>query len=101
MQIDQVNREMVKSLEQLEPFGEANKTPIFLLKNLKIDSIRTLSEGKHLKLVLRSSNTIVDAIGFNLGAMADDYVIGDKIDVAYGGMDTLQINIKDIMRGLK
>lgn len=108
IELEQVNREMVKSLEQLEPYGEANKTPIFLIKNLRIDAIRTLSEGKHLKLALRSNNTIIDAIGFNLGYMADDYIIGDKIDVAgsleinsYGGMDSLQINLRDIMRGLK
>ncbi len=108
IELDQVNREMVDSLKQLEPFGEANKTPIFLFKNLKIDSIRTLSEGKHLKMTLRSNNTVIDAIGFNLGNLAEDYIIGDKIDLAgaleinaYGGMDSLQINIKDIMRGLK
>ena len=105
---EQVNRDMVQSLKQLEPFGEANKTPIFLFKNLKIDSIRTLSEGKHLKITLKSNNTVIDAIGFNLGELADEYIIGDKIDVAgaleinsYGGMDNLQINIKDIMRGVK
>ena len=99
---------MVDSLRQLEPFGEANKTPIFLFKNLRIDSIRTLSEGKHLKITLKSNNTIIEAIGFNLGDLAEDYRIGDKIDVvgsleinSFGGTQNLQINIKDIMRGLK
>ena len=48
--LDDINKEMVESLKELEPFGEANKMPIFLFKNLKIDSIRALSEGKHLKL---------------------------------------------------
>ncbi len=106
--LEQVNKDMVESLKKLEPFGEANKTPIFLFKNLKIDSIRTLSEGKHLKMTLKSNNIIMDAIGFNLGELADEYIIGDKIDVAgaleintYGGMESLQINIKDIMRGIK
>ena len=46
-----VNIENVKSLSLLEPYGEANKMPIFLFKNLKINSIRALSDGKHLKLV--------------------------------------------------
>ena len=41
----EVNKEMVESLKMLEPFGESNKMPIFLFKNLKIDSIRALSEG--------------------------------------------------------
>ena len=71
--LENVNKEMVDSLKQLEPFGEANKRPIFLFKNLKIDSIRTLSEGKHLKITLKSNNTIIDAIGFNLGNLAEEY----------------------------
>ncbi len=106
--LENVNKEMVDSLKQLEPFGEANKRPIFLFKNLKIDSIRTLSEGKHLKITLKSNNTIIDAIGFNLGNLAEEYRLGEKIDVvgsleinSYGGMENLQINIKDVMRGLK
>jgi len=29
----------VKNLKYLEPFGESNKTPIFIYRNLKIDSV--------------------------------------------------------------
>ena len=56
--------------------------PLFLYKNLRIDSIRALSEGKHLKLTLKDDNYIIDAIGFNMGALANEYLIGDKIDIA-------------------
>ena len=105
--VKNVNKEMVESLKQLEPFGEGNKMPVFALKNLKIDSIRALSEGKHLKLTLKDNNTIINAIGFNIGQLADDYRIGDKIDVvgvleinSFNGVETLQINIKDIMKSL-
>ena len=102
-----INREIVESLKRLEPFGEGNKMPIFAFKNLKIDSIRALSEGKHLKLTLREENTIINAIGFNMGSFVDDYRIGDKVDVAgvleintFNGVDTLQINMKDIMKSI-
>ena len=105
--LDDINKEMVESLKQLEPFGEANKMPIFLFKNLKIDSIRALSEGKHLKLTLKDNNNIINAIGFNIGKLADEYRIGDKIDVVgtleintFNGVDNLQINIRDIMKSI-
>ena len=106
--IDEITKQMVESLSLLEPFGEANKMPTFAFKNLKIDSIRSLTEGKHLKLTLKSSNNYyVNAIGFNLGHLADDYRIGDKVDVAgnleinsYNGVDSIQINLKDIMKSL-
>ena len=50
--LSDINKEMVESLSMLEPFGEANKMPVFLFKNLKIDSIRALTEEKHLKLTV-------------------------------------------------
>ena len=103
----EVNKEMVESLKELEPFGEGNKMPVFAFKNLKIDSIRALSEGKHLKLTLKDNNVIVNAIGFNMGQLAEDYRIGDKIDVvgtleinSFNGMDSIQINLKDIMKSI-
>ena len=107
IELNEINKQMVESLKQLEPFGEGNKMPIFAIKNLKIDSIRALSEGKHLKLTLRENNTIINAIGFNMGNLADDYRIGDKINVVgvleinhFNGVDMLQINLKDIMKSV-
>ena len=105
--LDEINKEMVNSLKELEPFGEENKNPLFVFKNLKIDSIRALSEGKHLKLTLKDNKNIVNAIGFNLGELANEYKIGDKIDVvgnleinSFNGVDNIQINIKDLMKSI-
>ena len=102
-----VDKSIVESLEQLEPYGEGNKMPIFEFKNLKIDSIRSLSEGKHIKMTLKDKNTIINAIGFNLGNLVDEYKIGDKIDVAgnleintFNGAESLQINIKDAIKSI-
>ena len=106
LNIDDVTKEMVQSLIQLEPLGEANQMPIFSFKNLKINSIRALTDGKHLKLSLKSDkNTLIDAIGFNLGELSKQYVIGDKVDVignlefnSFNGVEKLQINLKDMMK---
>ena len=105
--LDEISKEMVDSLKELEPFGEENKMPLFVFKNLKIDSIRALSEGKHLKLTLKDNKNIVNAIGFNLGELSNDYRIGDKIDVvgnleinSFNGVDNIQINMKDVMKSL-
>lgn len=105
--VKDISKEMVESLKQLEPFGEGNRMPVFVFKNLKIDSIRALSEGKHLKLTLKDNNTIINAIGFNLGHLVEEYRIGDKIDVvgvleinSFNGIESLQINIKDVMRSI-
>ena len=107
IKLDDVNKEMVDSLKELEPFGEANKMPIFAFRNLKIDSIRSLSDGKHLRLSVKDNKNIINAIGFNMGALADMYRIGDIVDIAgnleinlFNGVDSIQINIKDIMKSI-
>ncbi len=102
LKLKDINMDLVKSLSILEPFGEANKVPLFLIKNLKIDSIRALSEGRHLKLTLRDENFVINAIGFELGYLAEEYRIGDRIDVigtleinSFNGFSSIQINMKD------
>ena len=103
--LKQIDCDTIRQLDLLEPFGEANRKPIFVFKNLKIDSIRSLSDGKHLKMTLKDENTLVDAIGFNIGYLSKDYTIGDKIDIvgtlevnSFNGRDSVQVNIKDIMK---
>ncbi|MCX4303886.1 MAG: single-stranded-DNA-specific exonuclease RecJ [Clostridia bacterium] len=105
IKLKDIDIKTVKELSKLEPFGEANKTPIFIYKNLKIDSIRALSEGKHLKLTLKDGNTVINAIGFNMGNLAGEYRMGDKIDVlgvleinTFNGIDNVQINLRDIRK---
>ena len=105
LKLKDINMELVKSLSILEPFGEANKVPLFLIRNLKIDSIRALSEGRHLKLTLRDENFVINAIGFELGYLAEEYRIGDRIDVvgtleinSFNGFSSIQINMKDIRK---
>ncbi len=97
----------IKELSLLEPFGEANAQPVVMMRDLKIVSIRTLSEGKHLKLTLKSDNNLLDVIGFNLGSFADEFQIEDKIDVvgnleinSFNNIDKIQINLKDLRKSI-
>ena len=103
--IDDINMDTIKELKKLEPYGETNKMPIFIYKNLKIDSIRALSEGKHIKLTLKDKNVVIDAIGFNMGNLVNEYLLGDRIDVVgsleinkFNGKESIQLNLKDIRK---
>ena len=78
-----------------------------MYRNLKIDSIRALGEGKHLKLTLKDDSLILQAIGFNMGHLVSDYQLGNKVDVVvsleineFNGEKTVQLNIKDIRRSV-
>ena len=102
-----INVNDINELKKLEPFGEANRMPIFAIKNLRIDSIRALTEGKHLKLRLKDDKYIIDAIGFNMGELTEFYKLGDKVDIlgnlevnSFNGTDSVQMNLKDIVKSI-
>ena len=103
--IDDLDIEKIKELKSLEPFGEENQEPIIMYENVEINGIRTLSENKHLKLSLKKNDKIIDAIGFNLGELAEKYKIGDTIDIvgnieinSFNGKDLIQIRLIDIRK---
>ncbi len=101
----ELNLQVAENLLELEPYGTSNKVPIFLIKNLKIDSIRTLVEGKHLKLTLQDGTNLINAIGFNLGNYANEFLLGDKVDIigmieinVFNNIKNIQINLKDMRK---
>ena len=105
LMLKEINIDSIKSLQLLEPFGEANQEPLFFIKNLKINSIRALSEGKHLKVGLREDKYIIDAIGFNMGEFSEKFMIDDKVDIigslsinSFNGVENMQIILKDIRK---
>lgn len=105
LSLKDIDIDSVKSLQKLEPYGEANKMPVFMIRNLKINSIRALSEGKHLKLTLKDDGYMINAIGFNMGNLSNEYLIDDKVDVignldinSFNGNDSIQLILKDIRK---
>jgi single-stranded-DNA-specific exonuclease len=108
LNLKDINIEEIKELSLLEPFGEENNKPIFRLNKLKIESIRALTEGKHLKLDLVDENmNHISAIGFFLGYLSDEYRVGDVIDIignleinSFNNIENIQILIKDIRHSI-
>ena len=105
--IKEVSGKTLEELNLLEPYGEGNMPPIFMCKNIKVDSIRTLSGDKHLKLNVKDGNIIFDAIAFNMGDKKDSIKMGDKVDILFhleinrfNGRETIQLNVKDIKKSL-
>ncbi|MCX7710443.1 MAG: single-stranded-DNA-specific exonuclease RecJ [Clostridia bacterium] len=93
----------IRQLELLAPFGAANPSPVFLYQNLKIKSIKKVGEEKHLKLLLEDEGMFVEAIGFNMGSLAGQINLDDKIDVvsmleinSWNSNERIQLNLKDL-----
>ncbi|MDD8048918.1 MAG: single-stranded-DNA-specific exonuclease RecJ [Thomasclavelia sp.] len=69
----------IKDLSKLEPFGNGNDEPLFILKDQIIANLTPLSNGKHLKIMTRSNQTI---LMFNVKEL-DKYKINNKIDIIF------------------
>lgn len=108
VELKDITIEDIKQLKILEPFGEANSVPLFQFSNLRIDAIRALSEGKHLKLTLKDENNkYLDVIGFNTGNLVEEYKIGEKVDVVgnlkinyFNNQEMIQLVLNDIRHTL-
>jgi len=100
---------LVDGINKLQPFGEGNEEPIFLMKNLLIENMKVVGNGsKHLKLSLRakSSPKIFESIGFGLGENILNLKVGDAVDIVFNlqedewnGNKKMQLNLVDIKKG--
>lgn len=82
-----IDNQLVEDLKNFEPFGEGNREPVFLMKNLEISKIKIVGNGdKHLKLFLKAGDgtpKIFEAIGFSLAEKFSEIKVGDKIDAVF------------------
>ena len=104
---DDLNINLIKDIRALKPYGQSNKEPLFIYKNLKIQSIRTLKDDKHLKFTLQDGKSLIDAVAFSQGDRRDEIKIGDKIDVvcsvelnSYNTPKTVQLIIQDFKKSI-
>lgn len=62
-----INRNMIKEIDQLRPFGLGFSEPIFASKNVEVIDAKILGQNRNvLKLILRDKNNTLEAIAFNL-----------------------------------
>ena len=90
-------------LRFLEPTGQANPAPLFLVRDVKVVEVRTLSEGKHLRLKVDKEGVVLACVGFGDGPMAEHLAAGDRIDLAgwleineFQGRANLQFRLEDV-----
>ncbi len=102
-----VTLNILEDINLLAPFGQKNKKPVFMYKNLKVTSVSTLKEDKHLKFRLSDGEFYVDAVFFGAGNRRDEVTLGDKIDVAvnvtlneFQGRKSIQFLMADFKKSM-
>lgn len=101
--LPEINFEVLKHLQYVEPTGYGNPDAVFVSRDVKVKSSRTVgADGKHLKLsVTDVDGSYFDCIGFRLGHWQKS--MPPRVDLLYtleanewNGRTTLQLNLKDI-----
>jgi len=93
----------IGSLEELEPFGTGNPTPVFCIRDMEVDSVSDVGGGRHMRLTLLKNGRSCDAIFFSHSSARMGIVPGDTVDVAFTpevnefrGRRSVQLQVKDI-----
>jgi single-stranded-DNA-specific exonuclease len=101
--LEELNFDVLKHLTYLEPTGYGNPEAVFVARDVRVKSSRTVgAEGRHLKLTLEDSHgAAYDSIGFRMGELQKS--LPPRVDVIFtleanewNGRTTLQLNLKDI-----
>jgi single-stranded-DNA-specific exonuclease len=94
--------ELMAFIDRLQPCGQANPYPVFSSSGVEILSKRVVGKGgRHLKLTVRQSGRVFDAIAFGFGDKIDD--IHERLEMAYRlernefrGVVSPQLNVQDL-----
>jgi single-stranded-DNA-specific exonuclease len=101
--LSDLNFEVLKHLNYLEPTGYGNPDAVFVSRNVKLKFSRAVgAEGRHLKLTLEDDHgSVMDCIGFRMGHLKA--TLPSRVDVLYhfeaneyNGRTSLQLNLKDV-----
>ena len=100
IRLNNIGKQMLKELSVLEPFGERNPGPLFLVRSVEILAARVVGE-KHLKLKVRQDGETFEAIGFGLGERYP--LIANSINMVFTpeinywkGKEQIQLRVVDL-----
>ena len=79
---EDISCDTVKEFEILEPFGNDNPVPLFVIENCKILNITSIGENKHIRIELICGKFLFEAVYFNMEADKFAFCKYDFIDIA-------------------
>ena len=100
---DEITLDLLDEIKKLEPFGEGNKSPLFVAKDLVLTSSKTMgTNGNHLKIFCKNnSEKPFECVFWNQSQVnipqgkTFDAVFYPKLNV-FNGITTLQLDLQDL-----
>lgn len=100
---EDVTISLAKEISMLEPFGNANPPPNFIIKSLRVDKARLIGNGNHSKFVFEHNGRILNAVMFNRSYLNLNIRENDIVDVMctidiniYNNIESVQIVVQDV-----
>ncbi|RWW99544.1 single-stranded-DNA-specific exonuclease RecJ [Flavobacterium cerinum] len=106
IELNDITPKFHRLLQQFEPFGPGNMSPVFMSRNLKDSGFGKPigADATHLRLFVKQEDSDgFAAIGFGLASKMDVACSGEPFDAAYSidenvwnGQTSLQLRLRDI-----
>ena len=83
--LSQIDLDFYQALRLLEPYGMGNEEPVFIARNLIIDTPPQTVKDEHIRVRLRDDQTVMKALGWRWAERVRTLALdqGSRIDLAY------------------
>ncbi len=78
-----LTEENVRLLDTLEPYGIGNPQPILCMRDVRVENLMAISEGKHTKMWLNKNGSTFEAVFFSHTIKDLGAKVGGVADVAF------------------
>lgn len=99
----EITIENIYDMSLLEPFGEKNPKPVFVINGAKIIFIRGIKEGRFTQIRFDYKGKVFGAVSFKIPFDSFGFAVGDSIDLAvtmdineYNGAKNISLIINDL-----
>ncbi len=83
--MSQLSPALIEELDQLEPYGASNPSPIFIMRGVQVTAHNKMGKDKsHLRLNLCKNDNFVGAVGWNMASLVEEILYRtNRIDLAF------------------
>jgi single-stranded-DNA-specific exonuclease len=83
--LHQIDTSFYQSLRLLEPYGMGNEEPVFIARNLILDTPPQIMKDEHIRMRLRDDQTVMKVLGWRWAERVRTLALdgGSRIDLAY------------------
>ena len=103
LSFEDITLKLANEINLLEPFGNMNTTPNFIIKSLKVQRAYLIGSGNHTKLLLEHNGRTINAVMFYKSYLNYNIREGDIVDVMFtldinrfNNTETVQMIVQDI-----